>query len=89
MATYSEPCNGIKSNNPKRFFERFDSVPGNKPFKNLIMTRNEYDAEDLVESFCNGLNTEDTIEACNAIIKQAERILEIAEEELESQDEEE
>ena len=53
------------------------------------MTRNEYDAEDLVESFCNGLNTEDTIEACNAIIKQAERILEIAEEELESQDEEE
>lgn len=52
------------------------------------MTRNEFDAESLVENFCNGLDTEDTIEACNAIIKEAERILEIAENELDSQDEE-
>lgn len=52
------------------------------------MTRNEFDAESIVENFCNGLNTEDTIEACNAIIKEAERILEIAEEEIDTQEEE-
>ncbi|WP_164467757.1 hypothetical protein [Epilithonimonas vandammei] len=52
------------------------------------MNRNEYDAASLVEDYCNGLDTEDTIDACNAIIKEAERILEIAEQEIESQDDE-
>jgi len=52
------------------------------------MTRNEFDAESLVENYCEGLDADDTIEACNAIIKEAERILEIAEKELESQEEE-
>lgn len=43
------------------------------------MTRNEYDAEDLIEEFCRDLDTDDTIEACRKIIDVAERILEEAE----------
>lgn len=50
------------------------------------MTRNEFDAENLVEDFCAQLDTEATIEACNAIIDTAERIKDAAEDELESEE---
>ena len=50
------------------------------------MTPDQVRAQLSVEDLCNGETPEETIELCNAVISEAERIKEIAEAELEEEE---